>query len=121
MVMFESENDLIQKLNEHFIYARDFALKNISFKEFEKCYNDFYFVYALGGHESDEEEKVLLEKYKSKILFHDKVAGILSNLCSDEDGLKESYKNAGRYNSEVSRIKILDLVNEYNAVYTSAI
>ncbi len=114
MVMFESENDLIQKLNEHFIYARDFAFKNISFEEFEKCYNYFYFVYALGGHESDEEEKVLLEKYKSKILFHDKVAGILSNLCSNEDSKKEIYKNAGRYNSEVARNKIFELINKFN-------
>ena len=121
MVMFETEKDLIQKLNEHFIYAKDFALNNLSFTEFQKYYNNFYFTYVLSGSESDKEEKELLAKYKNKVLFHDKVAGILSNLCSDKDALKESYKNAGRYNSEISRLKILHLINEFNIEYQDAI
>ncbi len=121
MVMFESEKDLIRKLNEHFVYSKEFALNNISFEEFHKNYNDFYFVYVLDGHESDEEEQILLEKYKDKVLFHDKVTGILSNLCSDEDAQKEVYKNVGRYNSEVARTKIFNLVNEFNTEYQDAI
>ena len=110
MQIFQSEKDVRQKLTEHFIYAKEFALNNIT-------YNDFYFVYALEGHESDEEEKALLLKYKNKVYFHEVVTSILSQICSDEDALKEIYKKSGRYNSETARNKIYNLISEYDSEY----
>ena len=96
MVIFDSETDLLDTLQKHFLIVNDFIEDRISYDEFNKEYNDFYFYYALDGHESDHEEKLLLQKYFNKIEFFNEVTSILSEICSDEDSVKDIYINAGR-------------------------
>ena len=44
--------------------------------------------------------------YNNKVLLDDKMLVIHQILCYNEDELKDSYKNGGRYNSEEASIKI---------------
>src|SRR5690349_6558281 len=98
MVIFASETDLIQKLNEHDALVRGCVAGQLSFDEFCKRYNDFYPFYALDGHESDEEERALLEKYEARIEPHRVIAeDILGRLCSEADAQRDIYRQAGRF------------------------
>jgi hypothetical protein len=41
----------------------------LSLDEFLRRYDDFPFAYALDGHESDEDEKDMLRRYATRIVF----------------------------------------------------
>lgn len=100
MVIFESEADLLSALGRHDALVRECIEGRLSFDAFCDQYNNFYAFYALDGHESDEEERLLLEKHEARIEPHRVIAcEILGNLCSDADALLESYQNAGRFGS----------------------
>ncbi len=98
MVMFESESDLLKIIAEHDALVRHCLAGKLSFWEFCEKYNDFYAYYALDGHESDEEERALLEKHDRLIEPHRIIAyDILGQVCADTDAELESYKQAGRF------------------------
>lgn len=100
MVIFESEADLVAKLNEHDELVRRCASGELTFDEFCDRYSNFYAFYALDGHESDAEERALLEKHEVRIEPHRVIAfEILGKLCSDRDAVLESYRMAGRFGS----------------------
>jgi hypothetical protein len=100
MVIFESENDLVKTIAEHDALVQRCVAGEISFVEFCETYSDFYPRFALDGHESDEEERSLLEKHDRLIEPHRVIAyEILGKLCADENSELESYKNAGRFGS----------------------
>ena len=120
MIIFDSESDLVNTLQKQFYVVADFAEGRIPCDEFDQKYNSFYYSYALDGHESDEEEKLLLQKYSDKIDFYEKLSSIICGICSDEDFLKEIYINTGRYSSEVALLKIKQLVNSYKTFYSES-
>jgi hypothetical protein len=98
MGIFASEVDLLQKLDEHDELVRKCVAGELPFGEFCERYNDFYALYALDGHESDEEESSLLDKYGGRIEPHRVIAEeILGRLCSEEDAAREVYRQAGRF------------------------
>lgn len=108
MVMFESEDDLVRSIDAHDDLVLQCVSGAISFEEFSKRYNDFYAWYALDGHESDEEEQALLEKYDARIEPHRVIAyDILGKVCADDDAKLGSYKQAGRFGSQeaIRRLK----------------
>ena len=112
MEIFESEADLLNELSVHDELVRRCASGQLSFDVFCEQYHDFYAFYALDGHESDAEERLLLEKYASRIDPHRIVAEeILGRVCSDADAELESYREAGRFGSAeaVARLKRLQL------------
>lgn len=100
MLMFESESDLLQTINKHDALVRQCINGKIGFWDFCEKYNNFYAHCALDGHESDDEERFLLEKYINRIEPHRVIAHeILGQVCSDEDAEIEAYKLAGRFGS----------------------
>lgn len=100
MIIFESEAQLIDSLDHHDDLIRQCARGHLSFDDFCSEYHDFYAFYALDGHESDEEEKRLLEKHDKRIEPHRVVAEeILAGVCSDGDAQLEIYQRAGRFGS----------------------
>ncbi|MCB4362081.1 hypothetical protein [Quatrionicoccus australiensis] len=100
MVIFESEYHLIGSLDHHDNLIRLCAQGRMSFDAFCSEYHDFYAFYALDGHESDEEERQLFEKYEKRIEPHRIVAEeILAGVCSDVDAQLEIYQRAGRFGS----------------------
>ena len=111
MLMFESEAALLEALALHDDLVRRCISGWLSFDEFCEKYNDFYAFYALDGHESDIEERKLLEKYKARIEPHRKIAeDILGQVCSDENAELESYRLAGRFGS-VEAMKLLQRID----------
>lgn len=114
MVIFKSENDLLNYLDVHDDLIQKCASGLIPFWDFCKKYNNFYWFCALDGHESDEEERQLLEKYEPRILRHRIVAEeILSGVCSDEDAKKPIYIKAGRFGSEIAVVRLREVVDHY--------
>ena len=112
MQMFQSEADLLNELSVHDELVRQCAGGQLSFDRFCERYRDFYAFYALDGHESDEEERLLLEKYARRIEPHRVVAEeILGQVCSDADAELEQYQRAGRFGSAeaVARLKRIEL------------
>ena len=98
--MFQSEADLLKTIAAHDALVKKCADGELAFGAFCDQYNDFYAYYALDGHESDEEERVLLEKHAKLIEPHRVIAyDILGKLCADADAELESYKQAGRFGS----------------------
>lgn len=105
--MFESESDLLKTITEYDALVRKCITGVIGFGEFCEKYNNFYSYYALDGHESDKEERLLLEKYDCRIEPHRVIAyEILGQVCSDEDAGLESYKLAGRFNSNEALLRL---------------
>jgi hypothetical protein len=114
MVIFESENELIEYLDKHDDLVRKCANGLLPFWDFVEEYRNFYWYCALDGHESDEEERQLLERYELRILPHRIVAEkILSGVCSDEDAKKPIYTKTGRFGSDTAVIRIRKVVEQY--------
>ena len=110
MVIFKSEEELLHVLSVHDKYVYECASGELGFNDFCEKYNNFYFYYALDGHESDEEEYELLVKHIERIELHEKIAfEILGRVCADEDAEKQNYIDAGRFGSveAVNRLKSL--------------
>ena len=112
--IFSSEAELLDALAHHARLLLDCAGGKITFGDFLKRYNNFYFHYALDGHESDERERALLEKHGVRIRPHKEMAyEVLAKLCADEDAAKRSYFEAGRIGSNEGLRRIKLLVEEY--------
>jgi len=114
MVLFESENELKEALDKHDELLCQCARGNLPFWDFNERYDNFYWAYALDGHESDTEEKALLKKHHERIEPHRIVQEeILSLVCSDEDAKKEQYRMAGRISSKEAILRIAEIVTTY--------
>jgi hypothetical protein len=106
--MFTSEQHLLEVIATHDSLLREVAAGRMNFHQFYDAYNVFYAFYALDGHESDEDERALLDRHHALIEPHRVVAEeILSLVCADNDAELETYKQAGRIGSAeaVRRIK----------------
>lgn len=112
MVIFQSEADLLAKLATHDELVRRCASGQLTFDRFCEEYGNFYGFFALDGHESDEEERALLERYYARIEPHRIIAyDILGLVCSEDNAQRDSYKQAGRFGSgeAVARMRKLKL------------
>ena len=115
MVIFESEQDIIEKLDIHDQLVRDCVSGKLEFWKFCEEYNNFFNHYALDGHEADNEELALIKKYEQRILLHEKVAEeVLGKVCPDEDATKPDYIKCGRFGSKVA-VKKLSVIAGKNA------
>ena len=110
MLMFASEAEFQQSLEQHDNLVRRCALGEISFSEFCDQYNNYWSFYALDGHESDDEEREILDRYEDRIELHRLIAfDILGPLCSEEDSQRDIYIQAGRFGSAVAQQKLASL------------
>ena len=110
--MFESEEAFLSVLDEHDQLIQQCAREAITFREFEERYNYFYGHYALDGHESDEHEREMFDKYRYRIKPHEELGTeVFQHLCSDDDAAKEMYIQAGRFGSDEG-LRRLQLLNQ---------
>lgn len=110
MDSYPSEKHLLLALDRCDDLIRACASGRLSFADFRAEYNDFYWSFALDGHESDQAGQAVLAKYASRIAPHQTVAEtILAKVCSDADASSESYRAAGRFGSTeaVTRLKLV--------------
>lgn len=113
MTIFKNEQEILEALDKHDALILQYAREEISLEDFLKHYNSFPFNYALDGHESDAEEKILLSQYSNRIQIHWDLNDILSRMCSDEDSKTAQYIYAGRIDSKVVHQLTKDLVANY--------
>jgi hypothetical protein len=108
-----TETELLAALDVHDQLLRLCASGGISFNDFVAKYNNFYWSYALDGHESDGNGIALLLKHADRIAVHKAVAEeVLVKLCTDADSTKESYQRAGRIGSVEALARIRRLAAE---------
>jgi hypothetical protein len=110
MDSYPSEKDLLVALDRCDRLIRACASGRLSFADFRAEYNDFYWSFALDGHESDQAGQALLARYASRIAPHQRVSEtILAKVCSDTDASQEIYRAAGRFGSTeaVARLKLV--------------
>jgi hypothetical protein len=107
MVIFESEQDMVQHLDLHDKIVFECINGQLDFWTFCNDYNNFYDYCALDGHESDAEELALLTKYRDRILIHEQIRDeILYKVCKDIDADKPDYIASGRFGSIVALEKL---------------
>lgn len=86
----------------------------ITFHEFLAEYNEFYSYYALDGHESDELELSMFERYALRIQPHeDLTLQVFTYRCDDDDATKEIYIQAGRFGSTEALRRLKLISNKY--------
>ncbi|WAC62287.1 hypothetical protein OVA13_12920 [Pseudoxanthomonas sp. SL93] len=110
MDSYPSESDLVAALDHRDGLVRLCAAGKLSFSDFCDGYDNFYWAYALDGHESDFQGLALLAKYAGRIAPHQVVAEtILAKVCDDADATRESYRLAGRFGSAeaIARLKLV--------------
>ncbi len=110
MVIFESESDLLQTVDKYDALVLACISGEIDFGSFCDEYNSFYWRCALDGHESDDEECALFEKYEDRIEPHRIIAHeILARLCTEKDAELESYQTVGRFGSAEALKRLKDI------------
>ena len=110
MVTYPTEPELVAALDHHDELVRLAAAGRLPFWDFCAAYDNFYWAYALDGHESDAAGLVVLEKLAGRIAPHRELAEtVLANVCSDTHADKGSYGKAGRFGPEeaVVRLKLV--------------
>jgi hypothetical protein len=113
--MSTKEAELLRDLDLHDDLVRKCACDELSFPAFEKAYDAFYPRYALDGHESDAEERRLLEKYESRVALHRAIwDDVLTQVTADEY-LAETKRAGGFIGSVEAQQRIRDLFRRYSA------
>lgn len=114
MVIFANEEEFLSILGRYDKLARDCAKGEISFNQFLEQYDSFPEFYALDGHESDDEENQILDKYDSRVQAHLKLSEkVLSPMCSEEDSVKALYIQAGRIGSREAFARLQEVVRDF--------
>lgn len=90
--MFEDENALVTLLEKYKQLLIKVINDEITIDFFFREYGNFYYYYALDGHESDTEEKELLLKYDKDIeVFRVVQEEIFNRICDDELAVLDIY------------------------------
>lgn len=88
---------------------------DLTLKELRDRYENFYYEYALDGHEADEVQLLVLKELSDPIRFHDKVQTEVLNLVCFEEGEKlDAYLKAGRISEQDALQRLKQLAHEYD-------
>ena len=74
MESYPSESQLLTALELHDRLVLQCASDELSFHAFCEAYNNFYWAYALDGHEADTDGNAMLVKYHDRIAPHQLIA-----------------------------------------------
>ena len=110
MPVFPSEPELIAALDRSDELVRLCASGQLSFSDFCGSYDNFFWSYALDGHEAGPAGEAVLAKYSQRIAPHRSVVeDILAKVCSDTDAATEAYRSSGRFGSAeaVAKLKLV--------------
>ena len=107
MVSYPSESELVAALDHHDELVRLGAAGRLSFWDFCAAYDNFYWTYALDGHESDPAGLAVLDRFAARIAPHQELADtILANVCSDAHADKGSYGRPGHFGPEEALVRL---------------
>lgn len=107
MDSYPSESQLVAALDHHDELVRQCAAGRLPFWDFCAAYDNFYWAYALDGHESDPAGLAVLDKFAARIAPHQELAEtVLAHACSDTRPDKGSYGRAGRFGPEEALVRL---------------
>ena len=90
-------NELDNALDTHDALVAECAAGRTPFDEFLRQYSNFYWCYALDGHEADDAGRELLRLRADRIELHRQIAEVvLARVVSETDSANPSYTSAGR-------------------------
>ena len=97
---------LAAALDEHDEYVRQLALGRLSLPEFLKRYDNFYWSYALDGHEAEPTQSAL-SAHASRIDLHRQIADEVMAVLAPESSA--AYHSAGRIGptEALERLKLI--------------
>ncbi|MGO4222034.1 hypothetical protein AB4Y64_09305 [Lysobacter sp. TAF61] len=110
MNVHSQESELVADLDRHDELLRECASGRLPFWDFCASYDNFYWRYALDGHEAGPAELAVLDKLADRIAPHQHLAdSVLSSVCSDSHPEKGSYGRSGRFGPEeaLARLKAI--------------
>ncbi|MCC4631535.1 hypothetical protein ABQW55_000795 [Xanthomonas citri pv. malvacearum] len=98
------ETALLDALDHHDALVRQCAVGALSFREFCTAYENFYWVHALDGHESDSAGQALLDRLATRIAPHHVLAEtVLARVCFDTNA---NIVKADRIGSEEALVRL---------------
>jgi len=107
MNSYPSESQLVAALDRHDEIVRLCAAERLTFWDFCAAYDNFYWSYALDGHESDSAGRAVLDKLATRIAPHQELAEtVLAHVCSDTHAEQGSYGKAGRFGPEHALVRL---------------
>ena len=107
MATYPSESELVAAIDHHDELVSQCADGHLSFWDFCAAYDNFYWAYALDGHESDPAGQAVLDKLAARIAPHQELAEtVLAHVCSDTDAAKGNYGKAGRFGPEEAMVRL---------------
>ncbi len=112
MTIFASESELRDLLNRMDAMIESCADGSLEFRAFHKELGHLHGYYALDGHESDEEESEMLDRYQPRIAWIERVLEEIGAVCADENATQEAYIKAGRFGSAEALRRLRRLVEE---------
>jgi len=109
MTIFASESELLEVLDRADAMIAACASGTLDFRVFHQELGNLHGYHALDGHESDPEERNILDKHRDRITWIERVLDEVGGVCADEDSTKEAYIKAGRFGSTeaLRRLKLL--------------
>lgn len=110
MNAYPSESQLIAALDHHDELALLCADGRLPFWDFCAAYDNFYWTFALDGHESDPFGLAVLDKLADRIAPHRGLAEtVLAYVSSDSNADMGNYGKAGRFGPEqaLARLKLV--------------
>ena len=110
MDTYPSESELVAALDRHDELVRLCAAGRLPFWDFCAAYDNFYWAYALDGHEADQAGLAVLDKLAARIALHRHLAEtVLAHVCSDTHAEVGSYGRSGRFVPEeaMARLKVI--------------
>jgi len=110
MVIFTSESELTDVLDKADAMIAACAEGSLDFRTFHQQLGHLHGYYALDGHESDDEERAMLERHRGRIAWIERVLEEVGAVCADEDATKEAYIKAGRFDSAEALRRLRRLV-----------
>ena len=95
-----TDQELGEALDEHDGYVHSLLRGDIDWLEFLEAYADFYWRFALDGHEATDVEAAILAAARDRIEPHRRICeDVLANVCADDDAAKAAYQASGRVGS----------------------
>jgi hypothetical protein len=109
-----TETEVCALLDAHDALVRAYLEANLTYAVFVSAYDGFPHNYALDGHEAVAHgERAVLARFRKRVAFHLRVSGVLSKVCSAEDGANPLYAEAAHFISAVGLMRLRELVARY--------
>lgn len=110
-MMTALEEDLLRDLDAHDALVHRCARGELSWKEFEAAYDNFFPRYPLDGHEGSPELLRLLDRYADRVALHHQIwEQVLTKVTGDEHLADQRTREAGYIGPDEAVRRVRELV-----------